>query len=270
MWVEKVVCPHCGKLTSKGIFCKFCGKPLELEQPTPPVEEKVKQPTLSTPIEQPSTTEITPPIQEVSEERKIIEQLSAFYNWRNKLVELFLKGEASPDVFLDIYKEYRSRINAVNEKRIQMIRTIEEKINELTNKLENLKIRHEVGEIPDKQYITEKLNIDRELSRLKPKLNILHNTFNIKIADVPRYESYIRELRESVISKGESSGLNHEDVEMIVSDFDEILEGIQSLLEIHKQLTKELEKIELRYKVGELNEEEYQALKQKIQRQMEM
>lgn len=270
MWREKVVCPHCGKLTEKGLFCKFCGRPLNVKAETP-ITEKTTPPTLPSEGEPSSTTqEIVLPIQEVTEERKIVEQLSIFYNWKNRLLELFLQGEASPDVFLDIYKEYRARIQAVNEKRLQMLKEIEEKINELTVRLENLKIRHEVGEVPDRQYITEKLNIDRELSRLKPKLNILHNTFNVKIAEVPKYEAKIRELKEKVSERGASLGLKNEEIEMIILDLEEILENIQSLVEVHKRLTKELEKVELRYKVGELTDEEYETMRQKIQRQMEM
>ncbi len=270
MWREKIVCPHCGKLTEKGLYCKFCGKPLEVKTEAP-ITEKTTLVAASTEQEQPlPSQEIVPPVQEVAEERKIVEQLSTFYSWRNKLLELFLQGEASSDIFLDIYKEYRARIQAVNEKRLQMLNELEEKINDLTIKLENLKIRHEVGEVPDRQYITEKLNIDRELSKLKPKLNILHNAFNIKIAEVPRYEAKIRELKEAVSEKAQSRGLKSEDIEMIISDLDEILESIQSLMEVHKRLTKELEKVELRYKVGELTVEEYEAMKQKIQRQMEM
>jgi len=57
---------------------------------------------------------------------------------------------------------------------------------------------------------------------------------------------------------------------MIVSDLDETLESLKDLLELHKKLKRELEKIELRYRVGELTEEEYLAAKQKIQRQMEI
>ncbi|MEN2975128.1 MAG: zinc ribbon domain-containing protein [Candidatus Caldarchaeales archaeon] len=270
MWIEKVLCPNCGKLTSKDTYCKFCGKPLEVK-PQTLIEGKTLTKDMPTVSESTSsTTDIIPPAQEVVEERKIVEQLSTFHNWRNRLLELLLNGEASVDVFTDIYREYRMRITAVNEKRLQMIKELEEKINDLTARLENLKIRHEVGEIQDKQYITEKLNIDRELSKLKPKLNILHNAFNVKIVDVPRYETKIRELRESVSERGRTIGLTDEDVGMIVSDLNEVLEGIQSLMEVHKRLTKELEKVELRHKVGELTDEEYEAMKQKIRRQMEM
>jgi len=271
MWTEKVVCPHCGMLTNKAPFCKFCGKPLDIESTQAPEESKPPELPLSE-----SSTEASQPLQEtapapeVSEERKIIEQLSNLYNWRNKLLDIFLKGESSPEVVMDVYREYREKIKLMNEKRLQKIRELEDKINELTSRLENLKIRHEVGEIPERQYITEKLNIDRELSRLKPKLTMLQNAFNIKLADIPEYESMIRGFRERFASEGESRGLSREDVELITSDLDEVLENLKGLIEQHKQLKKELEKIELRYKVGELTDEEYQSMKQKIERQLEM
>jgi len=35
-------------------------------------------------------------------------------------------------------------------------------------------------------------------------------------------------------------------------------------------LKKELDKLELRYRIGELTDEEYQAAKQKIERQMQL
>lgn len=269
MWAEKVRCPHCGMLTNKATFCKFCGKPLEVREEGKKEEEEVESKPPAVEKEE-EAEELKVPPQEVSEERKIIEQLSNVYNWRNALLELFLKGEASPEVFVEVYKEYRSRIQAVNAKRLEMIKKLEKKIAELTTRLEQLKIRHEVGEIPDRQYITEKLSIDRELSRLRPRLNILHNAFDVKLADLPQYEAKIKEFRDRIASEGVSKGLSQEDVDMIVSDMNEVLESLKDLLELHKKLKKELEKVELRYKVGELTDEEYQAMKQKIKRQMEI
>jgi len=274
MWEEKVVCPHCGKLTNKAPYCKYCGKPLDLpEEKSPEIEEAESEKTKKEIVIERVGEEVLerkPSVQEISEERKIVEQLANVYNWRNSLLELFLNGEASAEVFVDIYKEYRNRIKAVNSKRLEMIRSLEDRISELNSKLEQLKIRHEIGEIPDKQYITEKLSIDRELSKIKPRLNILHNAFNVKLADLPEYEARIREFRDRISSEGVSRGLSEEDVNMIVSDLDETLESLKDLLELHKKLKRELEKIELRYRVGELTEEEYLAAKQKIQRQMEI
>ncbi|RLF98331.1 MAG: hypothetical protein DRN49_06045 [Thaumarchaeota archaeon] len=274
MWEEKVVCPHCGRMTNKAPYCKYCGKPLnssnmESSEEGKPESEKPEEEIVIEKVGE-EVLERKPPVQEISEERKIVEQLANVYNWRNRLLELFLNGEASTEVFMDIYKEYRNRIKAVNSKRLEMIRSLEDRISELNSKLEQLKIRHEIGEVPDKQYITEKLSIDRELSKIKPRLNILHNAFDVKLADLPEYEAKIREFRDRISSEGSSKGLSEEDVNMIVSDLDETLESLKDLLELHKKLKKELEKIELRYKVGELTEEEYLAAKQKIERQMEI
>ena len=274
MWEEKIVCPHCGRLTNRAPYCKYCGKPLNLpdvesseggEEESKKTEEKIVIEKVSEEV-----LERKPPVQEISEERKIVEQLANVYNWRNRLLELFLNSEASAEVFIDIYKEYRNRIKAVNSKRLEMIKSLEDRISELNSKLEQLKIRHEIGEVPDKQYITEKLSIDRELSKIKPRLNILHNAFDVKLVDLPEYEAKIREFRDRISSEGTSKGLSDEDVNMIVSDLDETLESLKDLLELHKKLKRELEKIELRYKVGELTEEEYLAAKQKIERQMEI
>ena len=274
MWEEKVVCPHCGRLTNKAPYCKYCGKPLDLSEGDSREAEdtgskKAGEEVIIEKVGE-EVLERKPAVQEVSEERKIVEQLANVYNWRNRLLELFLNGEASAEVFIDIYKEYRNRIKAVNSKRLEMIKSLEDRISELNSKLEQLKIRHEIGEIPDKQYITEKLSIDRELSKIKPRLNILHNAFNVKLADLPEYEAKIREFRDRISSEGVSRGLSEEDVNMIVSDLDETLESLKDLLELHRKLKRELEKIELRYRVGELTEEEYLAAKQKIQRQMEI
>jgi len=269
MWEEKIICPHCGRETNRAPFCKFCGKPIsikeveEMEERSKPSEEEMHAERIIEDIEK------FPP-QEISEERRIIEQLANFYNWRHKLIELFLNGEAAPDAFLEIYKDYRVRIQSINSRRMELINQLEQRMSELTNRLEQLKVRHEVGEVSDRQYITDKLAIDRELSKIKPKLNMLHNSFNVKLADIPSYEEKLRKFKDEISERGKSLGLDEEGIEMIVADLDETLDSLKDLLELHKKLKKELDKIELRYKIGELTEEEYQAAKQKIERQMQL
>ncbi|MCD6312687.1 MAG: SHOCT domain-containing protein, partial [Thaumarchaeota archaeon] len=165
---------------------------------------------------------------------------------------------------------YREKIQTIDSKRRELMESLQQRMNELTTRLEQLKVRHEVGEISDRQYITDKLAIDRELSKIKPKLNLLHNIFDVKLADIPSFEEKVRGLRNAIAEKGESMGLSSEDVKMIVEDLDQTLESLKDLLNLHKKLKKELDKLELRYKIGELTEEEYQAAKQKIERQMQL
>lgn len=270
MWEEKIVCPHCGKETYKAPFCRFCGRPIDLkEMETKGMKEGLEPSSERKGEDIEEVVEKIPP-QEVSEERRIIEQLANLYNWRHKLIELFLSGEAVADVFIEIYKEYRSKIQSVNTRRIELIKSLEQKMNELTTRLEQLKVRHEVGEISDRQYITDKLAIDRELSKIRPKLNMLYNVSNVKLADIPEYEEKLRKFKDEIDRRGETLGLSRDDVEMITDDLNEMLESLKGLLELHKKLRKELDKIELRYRIGELTEEEYQAAKQKIERQMQL
>jgi DNA repair exonuclease SbcCD ATPase subunit len=267
MWREKVICPHCGRETPKAQFCKFCGKPLteeKLEEVVSEIEaqaEKVKQ-------EAPEEVEKKP--HEISEERKIVEQLANYLNWRHKLLELFLGGEASAEVFLDLYKEYQGKIRSINSRRLELINSLEQKLNELTTRLEQLRVRHEIGEISDKQYITEKLAIDREISKIRPRIDVLRNFLDVKLSDIPAYEERIRSLRERILEKGSSLGLSDEDISMITGDLNETLDALKDLMKIYEKLKRELDKIELRYKIGELSEEEYQAAKQKIERQMQL
>jgi len=270
MWREKIICPYCGHETYKAQFCTYCGKPLNLEgmdeaeEQAPKDEEKVEE------IRREAEEEVEKRSREVSEERKVVEQLSNYLNWRHKLLEVFLNGEASSDIFLDVYKEYQAKIQSINSKRVELMSSFQQRLNELTTKLEQLRVRHEIGEVSDKQYITEKLSIDREVSKIKPKLNILHNFFDVKLADLPSYEEKIKNLRDQISEKGKSLGLNDEDISMIVEDLNQTLESLKDLLELHKKLKRELDKIELRYRIGELTEEEYRSAKQKIERQMQL
>ena len=264
MWREKIICPHCGHETYKAPFCTFCGKPLDSD------EASMNESSEEAQRENQSREEVEKQIPEISEERKLVEQLSNYLNWRHKLIEVFLNGEASSEVFLEVYKEYRAKIQSINSRRTEMINSLQQRLNELTTRLEQLKVRHEIGEVSDKQYITEKLSIDREVSKIKPKLNILHNFFDVKLADIPSYEERLKNLKDQVAEKGKSMGLSEEDVNMILEDLDQTLGSLKDLLELHKKLKKELDKIELRYRIGELTEEEYQAAKQKVERQMQL
>lgn len=267
MWREKIICPYCGRETFKAQFCKFCGKSLTEERPEDVISEIE---THVEKIKQEASEEIEKKTHEISEERKIVEQLANYLNWRHKLLELFLNGEASAEVFIDLYKEYQGRIRSINSRRLELMSSLEQKLHELTTRLEQLKVRHEIGEISDKQYITEKLAIDRESSKIRPRIDVLRNFFDAKLNEIPAYGERIKGLKEMILRRGASLGLSDEDVSMIASDLDETFDALKDLLKIYERLKRELDKIELRYKIGELSDEEYQAAKQKIERQMQL
>ncbi len=285
----RVVCPHCGKLTIKGRYCMNCGK--ELEAPTTQVPAPVTpQPEVTpvsatpspaqpiTPPERPAAGEVTQPAEpvreavaeEIAEERRVVEQLSKLYNWQIKLINLFLEGESTPEIFMEIYADYESRIRALNEKRLEMIGRYEARMKELTQRLETLKLRHEVSEISQREYIRQKIEIDNELSKLKPKLAVLQNPIEIKIGEIPKFREDVMKLIESVRTRGPQLNLSQEFVNRVVSNLNALLDAMQDLVKQYERIRTEIQKLELRYKVGELPHEEYLTQKRRLERQLEL
>jgi len=280
MTVQRIQCPNCGRSTIKGKFCIYCGYTLEespkqekaeiaitAEPPQQPAEvEEMEQ---AIPAAKPEATAVAEQPAEV-EERRLVEQLAGVYNWWIKLIELFLEKDVTPDVFQELYQEYQSRINTLDERRREEINRIEKRLEELTSSLEKLKVRHDIGEIPDRQYVTQKLEMDREINRLKPKLNVLQNPFNLRLVEIPVFKEKI----ENMLGRFEEA--THEELQLsgdlltsIKNDLKKVLQDLEVLVEQHNRIKKELDKLEVRYKIGELSKEEYLAQKQKIERQLE-
>jgi chromosome segregation ATPase len=278
--LSRVVCPHCHRLTLRGKFCINCGKELPAELAAEPLAATQATPQPPTeaapqPAQQPPTTPQPPtpePItaEEVAEERKLVEQLSKLHSWSLKLVDLFLDGEVPLNVFTELYEEYRSRINTLDQKRLEMVNRTSERIRELTQRSESLKIRHEVNEISDRDYIRQKIEIDKELSRLRPKLSILENPLEIRLADIPSFTEGLSKRINTLKEKGESAGLSPQQVNNIIADMQSLLDACQGLVQQHSKIQHEIKKLETRYKIGELKQDEYLAQRQRLERQLEL
>ncbi|MCS7094528.1 MAG: hypothetical protein NZ988_01785 [Thaumarchaeota archaeon] len=279
----RVVCPHCGKLTIKGRFCMNCGKELEAQVSQPQVQARAppQQPTsspapsgeqVSAAVEQPAQLETSKEVQpeELAEERKLIEQLSKLYSWQLRLVDLFMEGEATFDAFSEIYADYESRITTLNQKRLEMINRFEERIKELTQRLDNLKLRHEVSEVTDREYIRQKIEIDREISKLRPKLTILQNPIEIKIGEIPKFRSDLLERMERVKKQAKELNVPEGWVDRIVNNLNVLLNAIGELVKQYERIKAEMVKLDLRYKVGELKHDEYMTQRQRLERQLEL
>ncbi len=235
-------------------------------KPQPRPAEATVTPTQPQP---PATVEGMIP-EEVTEERKLIEQLSKLYSWSLRLIDLLLDGEATSDVFTEIYEEYSSRITTLDEKRRDMIAKYEERLRELNERSENLKIRHEIGEIGDRDYIRQKIEIDKEISKIRPKLAILQNPIEIRLADIPSFTQSVEKKVKDINEKGTQLGLSSQQISKIISDLQSLLDASQTLIEQHNKIKHEIQKIEIRYKIGELKQDEYLAQKQRLERQLEL
>ncbi|GBC70265.1 hypothetical protein HRbin02_00029 [Candidatus Calditenuaceae archaeon HR02] len=281
--LNRVVCPHCKRLTLRGKYCMNCGKELPTElaletpiqQPSPPQQAEELTPTGPPATPQASQT-LTQPVPEapaaedVAEERKLVEQLSKLHTWSLKLIDLLLAGEVPITVFRELYDEYRSRISTLDQKRVDTMNRISERIKELTQKSESLKIRHEVNEISDRDYIRQKIELDKELTRLRPKLSILQNPLEIRLADIPSFTESLANKIQSVKSNGENIGLDKDTISMIVTDLQSLLDACQGLVKQHEKIQHEIKKLETRYKIGELKQDEYLAQRQRLERQLEL
>ncbi|MEM3406877.1 MAG: hypothetical protein QXY18_02760 [Nitrososphaerota archaeon] len=278
---ERIICPNCGQLTIIGEYCMFCGAelPKKIEETPKKVEEKteIEKPLIEEEVKEEEAPTMLPPLipteaipLEEVDVQKLIDQLASIHNWRLKLVDIFLNNEARADIFLELFNEYQTKLEKLEEKRIKELKNVEEELKNLTMKLDELKIRHEVGEIRDKDYITMKLELDREISRLKPKKNILQNPFKVKLADIPQFEATLVEKIEKFQKDAPALGLEKQKMNKILKELSETLENVRSLMEEYRKIKRQMEKIEIKYKIGEIKEEEYKSQKQKFERELGM
>lgn len=261
-----------------------CGKelPPELAMEAPPAPVIPQQPQVEpqpqsvTAVQaqpsQPPTPQVTeaPTAEDVAEERKLVEQLSKLHTWSLKLIDLFMSGDVPVNVFRELYEEYRSRITTLDQKRTDTIKKISERIKELTQKSDSLKIRHEVNEISDRDYIRQKIELDKELTRLRPKLSILQNPLEIRLADIPAFTESLANKIQTVRNNGAQAGLTQDEISGIVQDLQSLLDACQGLVKQHEKIQHEIKKLETRYKIGELKQDDYLAQRQRLERQLEL
>ncbi|GBC68993.1 hypothetical protein HRbin01_00684 [archaeon HR01] len=277
----RITCPNCGRSTIKGKFCIYCGYTLE-PAPTPVEPPEVSEELLTKAEQQAADIVATPspeakPSEPIAtaeetpvEEKRLTDQIASIYNWWLRLVDIFLNKEADAEIFTELHKEYKSRLDALNQKREAEIRKTEERINELTSNLEKLKVKHEIGEVPDRVYITQKLEIDREIGRLRPKLGILQNPFNIRLGDLPSFKEQLEERLEKFNANIKNLGLSDGIAAEVAGELQKALKILEVLMSQHRKISKELEKLEIRFKIGELKQSEYLSQKQKLERQLEL
>lgn len=254
----------------------FCGGELPKEEVTKE-EEEVAAPEAELTVAEEKEAAAAPtaevpaekPVEEADIQR-LIDQLALLNSWRFRLADMVLTRETRADVFTELYLEYLGRKENLEQRRMEELARTSDRVKELSMQLEQLKIRHEVGEVPDKQYITSKLEIDKELSKLKPRLMLLQNPFKIKPADLSEFQSSIVDKIEKFEKEAPSLGVDKQTTNKVVKDLSEQLDSIKKLLEEQKKVKKQIEKLDVKFKIGELREEDYKAQKQRLERELNL
>ena len=289
---QEVECPNCHRQTVKLRFCIYCGYALEAAQPPPrtvsvgeavqqqemvpktieapkPLEAGPQQAVETATLPKPEAVEVQETTPMAVAEKDLMEQLSSLYTWFFRLVDLFLEGEADPEAFSELVGEYGARIKEVGGRLDAKVLEAEERIASLNAELNSLRVRREAGEVTDKQYVLRKIEIEKGLEELGRRLTYLRNSLGIRLASLPSFKARVEERLKRVEEEGGRLGLNEEAISQVREVSNRVLATISFLEEQHRRAMKEISKLELRRKTGEISQSEYQSLKQRLEKRLE-
>jgi len=137
------------------------------------------------------------PQDDASEEGKLMDDMAKVYVWWLKLITLFLDREGPPHILSKIYDEYRSRLIALNERRVTEVDKLEKWLSALADRLAHLQVRQKAGELSFEEYARLEQDIRREVKRLEPKLSILQDGYRRRKDVRDQLERNLRRLANS-------------------------------------------------------------------------
>lgn len=296
MQEEFVNCGKCGRAVPKTFYCIYCGAQLSGSniRRGPIVDGKkrissVPQPNL---FELSTQSRVTGVRGEPSSRRDDelepemahrIRELIKYQMWRVKLIGILVEEGVSAEVFTKLYDEYTDEIDQHDEERQNKIslyrKEYQDKMDELksTEKgYEELKTRTAVGQISDNELLTRAPGIQERIDRLtietktiEAKLSRLTNIldgvtpqerYNLERDAITGLESL-----DALVARGKISvdmrKRMEEDMRSILRYFEDSTGGGED----RDELLDELDTLEVRFKVGEITQDEYESLKKDTQ-----
>jgi len=275
-----VTCPECGRTVPATLYCVHCGA--ELPKPTSP---KVPAPTA---LRKPEITKAAISMEAQKGLRELMSNISLYYARKVALLDMLQSKEISEGVFLRLYNDYDSKLrNALNARAKIMERLKaelsekERRFSEMKLFLEELGVRHRIGEI-SRQEFTEKSefvqfqlnNLEERLKRVKEDLSHLNKMFiGVNPRDIFDLEQKTKTCYGALEKLVEENFLTKETAEKIRPDIKGMVEVLGSLTtgrkERQKVLQEELETLEARYRVGEVPIEDYEKRRRELHSQLE-
>lgn len=169
---ELIICPRCGHHVPKTPTCINCGFGFSDLNLKPDASKEVR--TL-VPSSMGQTT---------MEKKTDFEKLINYMIWRAKLVWLLSEGKVSTEIFRRIYQDYTAKINLFLTGKTDLAEFVEglsalSKLRRIRKKLDELMVRHKVGEIQGGEYISKYTSLMSELESLereatRVKLQYMH------------------------------------------------------------------------------------------------
>ena len=289
----RVRCPGCGKLAPAMKYCIYCGA--KLPEPTPPSIKPPQSatlpplpPTISPPTQSLPRAVTSPSVVARDEIASLMSGVETLYERKISLLGLFRSGEVTERIFLKLFSEYEGKLNSFLKAREIKVGELKDKLDErnkrlteISLKLEELDVRHKVGEVDSNLYTQQADNLraeERELiessKMLRTNINNLENMLSSKrpgqIRDFEnKLKSCLSDL-EKLVTEGKVTA---ETLKTVKPDIDETLTFFDSLIKEHKEkdrsLREQLETLQTRYKLSELSIEEYERKKHELQTEID-
>ena len=303
---EFTLCSSCGKQIPKYQFCIYCGYNLlkdrgrilqasEEEHPTfEPPETTTSFVPEDTNFSRPLAEGIMPPfpvapVMEPSSyapDTQARRELLKYQIWRVKLCGIFSEQGMPTRVFTNIWEGYGDEVarlqRKIEESQGERKTSYEEKKSELENaelKLDELRVRVAIGEISESDMLIRTPSIRADVESLEREVQRLEE--QLREVETKRSSGSPREMFEheqsarafaskidNLIAEGE---LSMEFGKKLGSEMEEIREYFSSMVgdQGEQDLRNELDTLEVRHKVGEITQVEFEALKREIVAKLE-
>jgi len=196
--------------------------------------------------------------------------------------------EVSEKVFLKLYNEYGGKLSSLLSARTSKVDELKSKLNErnkrlneVTLSLEEIEVRHKIGEIDVNTFNQKAEKLKREEQRLRNSVEVLKMNLNClskimsnrKPREIRDLELKMRECctaLQKLVKEGKISG---DTLNKVKPDIDETIVFLGSLImdrkEREKELREQLEVLQTRYKVSEVSIEEYEKRKRELQEEID-
>lgn len=299
---RRISCPNCGKLVPAMVYCIYCGARLPKSIPpekvealpprAPPPTQPPRAPPPSAPAPAPPTVRISPPVTvKPAVKNEILELMSnitAYYDRKVSLLNLFKSGEVTEKVFLKLYDEYTEKLNDLESLRGRKVDELKKDLDGKNKRLEDIKIaieelevRHKIGEVDDQRF-NEKMNLSKMeanqlqslVRELKLNLDELEKPLTGKTSrDVLNLDTKARSSHEALEKLVEEGKFSSEALAKIKPDMEKMLEFFDSMIrerkEKEKTLREHFETLQARYRLSEISIEEYEKKKREIQEEID-
>jgi chromosome segregation ATPase len=268
-------------------YCIYCGA--RLPQAAPPTAGP-PQPALP-PARPPAAPPPARPPYAVGvrdEIAHLMAGITALYERKAVLLDLLQSGKVSERVFLKLYNEYDAKLKDFLNARVGRIKELRseldeksKRLSEVAVKLEELEVRHKVGEVDTNFYSQEAEKLRAEERKLVDSVKTLRiNIERLEKMLAEKKSGEIRDLEtnmkshQSTIEKLVEEGkISSETFAAIKPNMDETLRLFDSLIkerkDKEKELREQLETLQTRYKLSELSIEEYERKKRELQAQID-